>query len=408
MSKPNSAACHASKKIHVIVKGWPRLSETFIAQEILGLQALGYDIQILAEKRGNPVDYGGIKVDSLDVTYIPRPIWLRPLALGYALFRLHQQNKLCPLLKKIIYVNFNKKWRLLGKALWVYAHQSKADVVYAHFLHDAGTLAWILSQMQDIPLTISAHAKDIYTTPTCDIRTKIEQCTFLVTCTLSNAEYLRSLSPNHADKIHLVYHGLSHDRSIPVPPRMDLGSPLRLVGVGRLVEKKGLDDLLQALALLPDSLEWQYTHIGEGALLENLKSLAHGLGLSARITWMGAVPQAEVIKILSTSDIFLMTSKIDTKGDRDGLPNVLMEAMIAGLPCIGTRVSAIPELITHEQTGLLVESGDKQGLADSIMRYVEDQELRLAMATQGQTKVVRDFSFEQGLSTLDKLFQKIP
>ena len=160
------------------------------------------------------------------------------------------------------------------------------------------------------------------------------------------------------DAVELVYHGLDFSR-FPLPPadrpaRDGLAEPVRILSVGRLVEKKGYDDLIAALALLPKDIAWRFDHIGGGALKTRLQARAEKAGIADRIVWHGAQAREAVIAACEAADLFTLPSRIAKSGDRDGLPNVLMEAQSLGLCCLSTRVSAIPELIEDGETGVLV------------------------------------------------------
>jgi glycosyltransferase involved in cell wall biosynthesis len=180
--------------------------------------------------------------------------------------------------------------------------------------------------------------------------------------------------------------------------------PFRLLSVGRAVEKKGYGDLMEALARLPAELDWHFTHIGGGALKDRLKADAERLALTGRIDWLGAQPQPVVLEHYRKADAFVLASRIADDGDRDGLPNVLMEAQSQMLACISTRVSAVPELIEDGVTGLLVEPGDVGALADAIARLARDPRRRQALAEAGAKRVHSRFGHAAWLDRLARRF----
>ena len=237
--------------------------------------------------------------------------------------------------------------------------------------------------MRHLPWACSAHAKDIYTTPEWEIREKLEECEWLTTCTAENVHHLTRLSGNH-ETVTLNYHGLDLDRfagGVPVASRNNGGDadrPVRLLSIGRAVEKKGYDDLLQALAMLPGGLNWRLRHVGGGPLLETLAQRARKLKLEDRIDWLGPLPQEEVLSEYRAADLFVLNSRVDRHGDRDGLPNVIVEAQSQGLAVVSTRLSGIPELIEHRTNGLLVEPGETAALAAAMARLITDPALRHA------------------------------
>jgi glycosyltransferase involved in cell wall biosynthesis len=217
---------------------------------------------------------------------------------------------------------------------------------------------------------------------------------------------LQSLA-SYKQRVELLYHGLDFahlPRAIETsrPPRdgSDVNDPVQLLSVGRCVEKKGFDDLLRALALLPKDLHWRLLQIGGGPLRPNLMVLAKELGIEERCRFQGARPQEDVFAAYRGADLFALTARIAEDGDRDGLPNVLMEAQSQGLACLATRVGAIEELIEEGATGLLAESGDIKAMARGLERLMRDPVLRFRLGTAGQQKVREDFSFSAGIERL--------
>ena len=173
-----------------------------------------------------------------------------------------------------------------------------------------------------------------------------------------------------------------------------------LLSVGRAVEKKGYEDLLQALARLPEDLHWRLVHVGGGARREALRAQAARLGLGARIDWRGALPQDRVLALSRSADLFVLASRIAKDGDRDGLPNVLMEAQSQGLACLSTRVSAIPELIEDGDTGVLTPPGDVAALAGALARLIRNPQERARLGAAGADRVRARFTMTAGIDAL--------
>ncbi|MGD9866803.1 MAG: glycosyltransferase family 4 protein, partial [Hyphomicrobiales bacterium] len=210
-------------------------------------------------------------------------------------------------------------------------------------------------------------------------------------------------------KVSLVYHGLDIRRFPPVSRRSHRNGsqphdPVRLLSVGRAVEKKGFDVLIDALSGLPDGLYWRWTHIGAGADLEKLRAQAEALGVRKRIDWLGSRTQQEVIEHYRNADIFILPAREAADGDRDGLPNVLLEAQSQSLPCIATRFSAIPELILDGETGVLVESGSVAELRHAIHALIRDPLRRDRLGAAGDHHVRKRFSHLSGLTELAQRF----
>ncbi|WMS40999.1 glycosyltransferase [Acuticoccus sp. MNP-M23] len=395
-------------RIAVVVKGYPRLSETFIAQEILGLQRMGFDLLIVSLR--HPTD-GALHDLHHEITapvlYLPEYLKDDPPRVragmkaasalpGFA----DAEGAYAADLARDPSASRRRRW---GQAA-VLAAELPADVaqIYVHYLHTPASVARYAAKMRGLPFAFSAHAKDIYTTPQWDLRTKIADAAWGATCTAYNARVLRALSDDPA-KIDLVYHGLDVARFPEPPARVahtgEAGDPIEIVSVCRAVEKKGLDDLLRALARLPEGLHWRFSHIGGGALVPDLQALADRLGLGARVAFLGSMARDRVIETYAAADLFVLASRIAKNGDRDGLPNVIMEAMAMGLPVISTAVSAVPEIVTPE-TGILVPERAPEALAKAVEVLAADPAKRLALGAAGAVRVRADFLPVAGFETL--------
>jgi glycosyltransferase involved in cell wall biosynthesis len=281
--------------------------------------------------------------------------------------------------------------------------------LHAHFIHTPASVARYTAIMSGRRWSISAHAKDIWTIPAWEKREKLAEAAWAVTCTEAGRSHLVALAPA-SGKVGLTYHGLDLDRFGAPPPRpaggdgRDPGSPVTVLSVGRAVEKKGYDDLLAALALLPPDLAWRFIHIGGGALAKRLRREAGRLGLDARIEWRGAQPQTEVLAAYREADLFVLAAKIAKDADRDGLPNVLMEAQSQRLACVATTLPGIAELIEHGATGALVPPGDPPALAAALEALIRDPSRRARLGAAGEARVRREFDMQCGIAVLARRF----
>jgi len=403
-------------RIAVVVKGYPRLSETFIAQEILGLERRGIGVLIVAlRKPYDPFIHELHRQISAEVMYLPEYVKDDPARVARAK-RWAEQQPTYARSKALFDADFARQPNADRRRRWaqgcVFAHELPEDItwIYTHYLHTPCSAARYAAHLSGRSWSFSAHAKDIWTSPDWDLKTKINDAAWGVTCTAVNEQHLNSLSDD-LDKVELLYHGLDFS-GFPEPPetpspRDGSGEPVRLVSVGRAVEKKGYDDLLDALALLPDGLNWTFTHIGGGELSEHLKDQADGLGLSKRISWRGAQPREEVIAACREADLFVLPSKLAKSGDRDGLPNVLMEAQSMGLCCLSTKVSAIPELILDGETGILVAPGSPEELTSALTRLIKAPQERHRLGLAAAKRVRSEFSTDPGLDRLAEKFRKV-
>ena len=400
----------APGRVVFVLKGYPRLSETFIAQEIAELERRGLPILIASlrhptDKRTHPV-HAGIRAPLL---YLPE--YLRDEALR--VLRAWWRVRGLPGYRAARAIWLRDLWRdrtanrvrRFGQAL-VLASELPADVVrlHAHFLHTPASVTRYAATLRGLVWSGSAHAKDIWTTPPWDLREKLASCEWLVTCTATNRDYLATLAP--AGRVELVYHGLDMQRFGPVAPALaardgsDADDPVRLLSVGRLVEKKGTDVLLDALAQLPPHLYWRLVHVGGGPLGEALAQRAQALGISSRIAWRGAMAQEELLAEYRAADLFALASRVAQDGDRDGLPNVLMEAQSQGLPCVATDVSAIHELIDNGRTGVLVEPEAPAALAAALRKLMLDPDGRRLLGEAGRVRVAEEFGLQANISRL--------
>ena len=399
----------------IVVKGYPRLSETFIAQEIRGLELRGLDIEIVSLR--HPTDKHTHPVHdeiTAPVRYLPEYLYQEP----GRVFRAWRAVRRRPAyraarriwLRDLMRDRTPNRIRRFGQAL-VLAHELPADIghIHVHFLHTPASVARYAAMLTGRPWTVSAHAKDIWTTPGWEKREKLADADWLVTCSAYASAHLAELDES-GRKVELVYHGIDATRfPSPDQPRdvrdgSDADNPVHLLCVGRAVEKKGHDILLQALARLPDDLHWRFTHIGGGELRSALKAQAEQLGIASRIDWLGAQPQGEVLTHYRAADLFVLASRIGGDGDRDGLPNVLMEAQSQGLTCIATAVSAIPELIIDGDTGALVPPEDADALSESLAALIIDPERRERLGRAGEARVRSTFSFTAGVDRLAEKF----
>jgi glycosyltransferase involved in cell wall biosynthesis len=179
---------------------------------------------------------------------------------------------------------------------------------------------------------------------------------------------------------------------------------VRILSVGRTVEKKGYDDLLEALALLPTDLHWSFTHIGGGSLGGALRDKAMALGLEPRVAWLGAQPQDRVLAAYRAADLFVLASRVAADGDRDGLPNVLMEAQSQGLACLSTTAGGVSELIVDGATGVLMPPGDPAALARALERLIRDPAARQRLGRAGLERVRAAFDMRAGARELAARF----
>lgn len=400
-------------RIAIVVKGYPRLSETFIAQEILALEGRGLLLDIWSLRHPTErVVHPMHKAIKARVTYLPEYLYEEPLrVLRGALWSMRQKSFFKTL--KAFWRDLKRDFtasriRRLGQA-FVMARELPAEIghLHVHYLHTPASVVRYAALLTGRSFTFSAHAKDIWTTPDWEKREKMAEALWGVTCTKVGAEHLRALSPM-PERLLLVYHGLDLSR-FPAPPESrptrdgsDPMDPLRIVSVGRAVAKKGYGDLIKALAALPPDLHWRFVHVGGGDILNALKAQALQAGIADKVAFLGPKAQPDVIALMRQADLFVLPSKKASSGDRDGLPNVLMEAASQKLPVLATDFAGIPEFIRDGVEGVLVPPGDWEALSNALNLLAREPERRRALGEAAFARLQNDFSMEGGIDLIER------
>ncbi|MBV1950884.1 MAG: glycosyltransferase family 4 protein [Cycloclasticus sp.] len=404
-------------KVAYLAPELPALSATFVYNEILQLETLG--VQVVPFSVHPP---------SSQVTEQRVEVLAKPTLNLYAQSKLKvlKDNLLCLLKRPVCYV---KTLLMVGRDSWqvgvfsriglgmVYrfffasslARQLAAndcDHLHVHFAHIPTDIAMYASSLSSVPFSVTAHANDIYERGWL-LREKVERSAFFATISEFNKRYLESKDVD-ASKICIVRCGVepslfSKRADLPAHKNTKIGV------IGRLVEKKGFDTLIKAMSILKTqgvAIELQIA--GSGPLLKPLQALAISLGLdSQEVTFLGAIPHAEVASFIKSLDAFVLPCKQDSNGDIDGIPVVLMEAMLSGVPVISSELSGIPELIVHKETGLLVAPNSEQELADTILMLMNSPALKNQMTNHAVSKVKREFSLEHNANKLKDMFNRV-
>ncbi len=397
-----------------VLKGYPRLSETFISQEIRALEQRGLPIHIISLRHPTESHVHPIHREiRAPVTYLPEYVYQEPLRVLRAWWRVRRWPSY-RVARSLFWRDLRRdptvnRLRRFGQALVLARELRPAYThLHAHFLHTPASVARYAAILRELSWSCSAHAKDIWTLPDWEKQEKLADCRWLVTCTSANADHLARLGP--AGVVSRIYHGLDLSRFPPPPPRnhqpdgSSREDPVLILSVGRAVEKKGYPDLLEALAMLPRHLHWQLVHIGGGALVKSLHRMGRRLGIQQRVAWLGAQPQEVVLDYYRRAHIFALACRIAPDGDRDGLPNVLMEASSQQLPVVSTRISAIPELIEDGVNGLLVPQREPAALAEALGALITDPPRRHRLGLAGEERVRSQFPMERGISELGRKF----
>jgi glycosyltransferase involved in cell wall biosynthesis len=421
-----------------VLKGYPRLSEIFITSEIYRLEQLGVKLRLAVIKHGEELHTNSL-VNKIQArpNYLPQTSSLSQTSLRQWL-NLHLKDFL-PALHSIrrqrpagvlratgaaFAQSVRARRSLLAwprklylkeflQAVWIarlILDAGDVSHIHAHFCHGSTTVAWLASIITGLPFSFTAHAKDIYCgslNPAGLLRRKMNAARFVVTCTDTNREHLLNIEPSA--NVRCIYHGLNAefaDLLVDASHTPVKNDRLRALGVGRLVPKKGFDVLVDACAILKRrGFHFETAIVGEhGEHEAALRRQIEAHGLRDHVRLIGPMEQSRLYSEYQRADIFCLPCRVLDNGDRDGLPNVLMEAMACGLPVITTPVSGIPEIIKDGQNGTLVPPEDAEALANAIQRISADRMLARNLGRAGRLTVLERFDGDKTAMELAALF----
>lgn len=388
----------------MLLKGYPRISETFISREILALEQKGIPIEIYSLRRPREdFTHRFIREIRAPVMYVPEYVktgW-RDLFASNGRFFLRRPLRYLRLLTEALIRSVDRKTTATLRHFLQGGHiayhkllEREVVHVHAHFCHTPTSVALFAAYLAGLPFSFTAHAKDIYTSEPAQLRRKIRRARFVVTCTAYNKKYLSEVARGINTPIHVNYHGIDLDFFTFGHSQPDANDPegYRILSVGRLIEKKGYDDLLRALKILKArKIPFTFIHIGDGEQRSKVLDCAGSLGLGDNVRFLGTLTQEEVLNYYRNCHCFALACKIARNGDRDGLPNVILEAMAVGIPVVSTNVSAIPEAVEDGVTGLLVPPGSPGAMAGAIERTLKNPEEAAIRAKNARLLVERKF-----------------
>jgi glycosyltransferase involved in cell wall biosynthesis len=401
----------------MILKGYPRISESFISTEILLLESLGIPIEIysLREPRER-FFHDHVRQIKAPATYLPEHVMLhwQVLLRSNRALRKHIGPHYDRCLAEAVRRAWERKslatlrhFLQAGHLAAVRLKHSSVTHLHAHFCHTPTSVALFASELTGLPFSFTAHAKDVYISEPEQLLRKIRKARFVVTCTSYSARYLKGLAESTGCKtpFHIIYHGIDLSfftfTRTPHP-----GPPYQILSIGRLVPKKGYDTLLRSLKLLDEAgLDFRFTHIGSGEMEPQISRMIRSLDLQHRVNLLGSLPHSEVINHYRKAHCFALASKVASNGDRDGIPNVLIEAMATGVPVVATMVSAIPELVEDNVTGTLVPPDDHVGMAVAITDVLVHPAKYDGHIRRARARVEQDFDNRSCVMRLHSLFK---
>lgn len=392
-----------SGTLGMILKGYPRISETFISNEILLLERMGFNIRIFSMRSPREkFSHASVRRIKARVDYLPEQFIDKrlPALCWHNVCQALRHPRSYALAARLAW----RRWRRTRKSATIkhllqagyLCHKllrgSSCRHLHAHFAHSPASVAMFTSLMSGLPFSFTAHAKDIYTSDPRQLAEKAAAAEFITTCTAYNRSHLQSIVSARQAPVYLAYHGIDLRLFSPNGRKSSTAPPYHILTVARLTPKKGLVTVFKALGILKDQgIRFRHTLIGDGEQKEELVALRRELELESQATFGGTRPHEEVRRCFLAADCFVLGCEQAPNGDRDGIPNVILESMAMGVPVVATQFSAIPEAIQSGDNGLLVAPGQAREMAAAIVKALQDQRLRARLIDNGLQTVRERF-----------------
>jgi glycosyltransferase involved in cell wall biosynthesis len=406
-------------RIGYVLKMFPRLSETFILNEILELERQGLALRIFSLKRPETSGGGPATHARAHITYLPERVWREPVRVARAhvgVLRRYGRGYWGTLL----HVLKGRELRSMVRGLRRFSQtcclvQEMGDVqhLHAHFATDPTRLASWARMICNIPFSVTTHAKDLYQGDRVNspgLRYKLSQGRFVVANSQMSTEALRRAfaeapaagePPRRMPPIHTVYNGVD---SAAFPFRTEEPAEPLIVAAGRLIEKKGFANLIQACGVLKSwGVSFRCEIAGSGPLEDSLKQQIQQGGLDGTVCLAGSMSHKKLRELYQKALVFALPCIVAEDGDRDILPNVLKEAMAVGVPVVTSRLPGIEELITHGEDGLLTPPNDPEALAASLECLLNDSALRRRLAGRARKVIEERFDMRTNFARLKEL-----
>jgi len=401
----------------MILKGYPRISESFISNEILLLERHGIRIHIFSMRHPREsFTHKSVQQIRAKVDYLPERILpALPKLLFYNLIQAVKApgtylGALAIVFKRFVRTRKSATIKHLLQAGYLVRKLlpgSNVVHLHAHFAHSPTSVAMFASQLSGIDFSFTGHAKDIYTSHPIQLREKMTKARFMVTCTEFNRQHLKQILGNRHAAVYRIYHGIDLNLFSNEQSKRGPQEPYHLITVARLVPKKGLPTVYRSLQRLQrDGIEFEHTLIGDGEDRDKILQLIRDLALSASCEWVGTLTHEQVLAYYRRSDLFVLGCEQAANGDQDGIPNVFVESLAMGLPVVSTRLSAIPELIETGKTGLLVQPGDDKEMTSAMLRLLTDIDLRADVIASGKKRVTQLFNNRVLIRDLFQVYQR--
>jgi glycosyltransferase involved in cell wall biosynthesis len=396
-----------SRKLAYVLDSFPKISETFVAAELIELERQGEDIAVFALTRPTePFVHEFVNELRAPVLYLPSRPLREPLRVIRAVLRVAARDP-----RAWLRAARDSLWppscvglRRLLQATILHEAMERAgiDHAHAHFAHSPARLVSLAQRMGGPGYSVTAHAWDIYAREARegDLRARLGLARFVATPTEENRIHLKSVLGTD-ERLHVIHNAVDLSRWRLAEERRP--EPGLILAVARLVEKKGLHDLVAACGVLARrQVTVRLRVVGTGPLRHALEASAAREGIVAEFP--DALPQEQLLDEYRRAALFCLPCVVAANGDRDALPVAVLEAMASGVPVVTTELNGIAEAVIHERTGLLVPQGDPPALADAIERLLASPELAASLAREARRHVERSFSLERNAALLRSLF----
>jgi glycosyltransferase involved in cell wall biosynthesis len=402
-------------RIAYIVRSWPRLSQTFILNEVLALERLGCELSIFA------LCWSGESLVQEEVAHVRAPVGSLRAArardhavVAGAAARPYARSLIMARRRPELAAGYSTSStaacfaQAVSLAAAIERERRRGRPIghlHAHFAHDPALVALFTHRLTGVPFSFTAHARDLYGVPAGALAARAQEASAIVTCCQANAAHLRAVLPEPVRaRVHLVHHGVDLDTFTAAPRPLRSEVPL-VLSVGRLVEKKGFPDLIRACAKLKSTgRRFRCAVHGNGPQREELVRLRDGLGLAADVTFAGEHSQRELVSEFQRADVFALTPHVTDDGDRDGVPNVVAEAMACAVPVVSTSVGGVPDLVRHGVNGLLAAPHDVDAIAGHLAALLVDAPRRRLLGRAARRTVEETFDLRASARQLARLF----
>jgi len=403
-------------KVAYILSRFPCLTETFILREMVLLRQLGLDVQIFSMLPPLPTPIHRQAQEMMPYVHYSPFLLSSKLILAQLHFLLRSPIRYVRALFRAVWQTYRERSVLMRVLAWFpksvyFARQMqdlKIDHIHAHFVWVNGIAAQIASDLTGITYSLHPHAFGLFMRDQESVRRQLELATGIVTVSEYHRRYIARLCPRwFPQDVHVVHYGLDPTEFTPAPVPAEEDT-VRIISVGSLIEKKGHEYLIDTCAEMAEKeIPFRCAIVGNGPRQSTLQVRIDEHGLQDRVSLLGAKTQTEVKELYRQSDIFVLACVVARSGDRDGMPNVLLEAMAMQLPVVTTPVTGIPELVLDGETGLLVPERDVHALTQAIERLINDTPLRHKLGQQGRQAVLAGFDIHQTAAQMAAVFQRI-